>query len=120
MNWFDKAVKRGIDKAIEEVAAPSGIIEATIYDVLRDIALRNERFLGQRSPAQFVWDMAFHMMRTDRTMRAPEAQARALAALGDFLRDEKIRFGDPAYAWDQHAAETLARELETAHWERVA
>jgi hypothetical protein len=117
MNWFDRAVKKGIEAALQKAAAPGGSIEHAINDVLRDIALRKIRFPGERSFSQFVWDMAFHLMRTDLTMRSPEARDRASAALHEFLRDEKIRFGDRAYAWDQAAAETLAHEYETRHWE---
>jgi hypothetical protein len=49
-----------------------------------------------------------------------EAGKYAADTLRAYLRDEKIAFGDPSYAWDRHAARTIAEQYEIDHWERQA
>ncbi len=116
-----EAIKRTVDRALEDAAKPGGLIETRmneiIDDVLRKAARDNKKVAGKLTATAFVWQVAFEFMRTDRSMEPMNAKALAVSTVRDFLRDDKIKFGDPAYAWDQDAAITLAREREIDHWE---
>lgn len=92
-------------------------IPAIFNDIMRQEAERDFRFPGPLNTAQFVWQMAFEFMRTDKAMRADAARDMAVYTLRDFLKDEGIRFGHRDYAWGQDAAIILARECQTDHWE---
>lgn len=50
-------------------------------------------------------------------MEPREAWNVSRGVLVEFLRDEKVKFGDPAYAWDAAAGATLVEEYEIDHWE---
>lgn len=120
-DWFNEAVGRGVAKGIAEAFAAGGPAQAVIareMDLLmRKRAMENKRISGNLTPVSFTWQMAFHMMRTDPTMKAATARDFASRTLREFLRDEGIEFGAAHWSWDQDAAETLAREYETDHWE---
>lgn len=122
-NGMCRAVRQGVDRAIADFTKPGGLLERRVAEisdeVLREMARANKRVSGALKPAQFVWQMAFHMMRTDPSMAPLVARDRATAALLAFLADERIKFGNRSYVWDQAAAEAIARELETDHWEAV-
>lgn len=45
-----------------------------------------------------------------------QGMTEAARVVSDFLKDEKIKFGNPAYAWDGRAAVTLAQECEIQYW----
>lgn len=50
-------------------------------------------------------------------MEPREAWNVSRGVLVEFLRDEGVKFGNPAYAWDAAAGATLVEEYEIAHWE---
>ena len=37
--------------------------------------------------------------------------------LAEFMKDEKVEFGDPRYAWDAEDGRVLVEEFEIQHWE---
>ncbi len=124
MGWFDRAVKSGVDQAIAKASAPGGLIQTRVGEimdeVMRERAVKDQRVKGNLTATSFVWQAAFHLLRTDPHMKVTVARDRAAEAIREFLRDEKIKFGNKQYAWDQEAAETIAREYETDHWEAHA
>lgn len=66
--------------------------------------------------AQFIVEMAVEIGRFG-SLPAGAALPLASTAYQQFERDNQIAFGDPAFAWDEDAARTVAREYETDHWE---
>lgn len=132
MGWFRKifqpTTNQTIEEAVVEVATktirkefgPGGILERAFCEAMRETALKNKRVSGDLKDTAFVWQMAFYLMRKDQQLNALRARDEALAALREFLRDERIRYGDARYGWDQSAAEALAEETITDHWESVS
>jgi hypothetical protein len=50
-------------------------------------------------------------------MKPMDAWRLSRASLVSFLKDEGVKFGDPAYAWDAAAGATLVEEYELQYWE---
>lgn len=64
---------------------------------------------------QFIVAMALHI-----AVCGGFSAAHALPLAGEAYRafeaDNRVSFGDPAFAWDDDAARLVAHEYETAHW----
>jgi hypothetical protein len=126
MSVIGDAIDRRIAKLFAGASKPGGVIEqgidAGINRVLRQMAERNETWgmKGDLPPVAFVWQVAFEFLRTDKSMAPTDARDLAVETVRAFLRDEKIKFGNRAYAWDRDAAITLAHEMEIEHWEQAA
>jgi hypothetical protein len=112
-----RGIVAGIAEGVEAAAQPGGAFDKGLDGVLRKRADERRQVAGDLGPTSFVWEMAFEFMRTDRTMSAVAARDLAIDTLKDFLRDEKIRFADTGYGWDQSCAITLAHECEIDYWE---
>lgn len=115
-----RGIAEGLAQGLEEAAQPGGAFDKAIDKAMREVADERRELAGNLRPSPFVWQMAFEFMRTDRSMTFAEAQDLAVDTLKDFLRDEKIKFGNPGYGWDQSCAITLARECQTDYWERAS
>ena len=111
------SIGRGIASALDEASQPGGAFDQAIDRAVRGMAENRTAYVGDLTPTGFVWQVAFEFLRTDKTMPASAARDLAVETLSDFLRDEKIKFGDAAYAWDQSAARTIARECEIEYWD---
>jgi hypothetical protein len=116
---FSRAVAAGVEQALQDAQRPGGLFDQAINDVLVQEAKKNAPVVGPLNLVQFVWQMAFEFIRAG-DLKADDASKMAIDTLKEFLRAEKIRFGDPGYAWDQSAAVILARECAIDYWEAVA
>lgn len=129
MSWFRRAINKGADQAVSETLTeafkPGGwgdlklreIVNVRMDEIIRKMAYNNEHAEGQLNPTPFVWQCAFEFMRTDRSMKFQAAKALAISTVRQYLRDEKIKFGDTNYDWSWEGAKIIAREYETDHWE---
>lgn len=118
MITLNRLIERRVEGAVERWL--DARLPGMVDDIMRKEARRNLTLRGPLNSTQFVWQMAFEFMRTDRSMAAVVARDLAVETLRQFLRDEKIRFGHRDYGWDQGCAVTLARECEIDHWEAAA
>lgn len=64
------------------------------------------------SKTQFIVQMIVAYARLYPGTTTVCAMAQAAETFREFMAYEKIEYGDPRYAWDTHAAETLIREYE--------
>lgn len=103
MGWLDPLIR----KAVMDVARPL-IVEA-VDEAIRTSPLLRFLKAGQLFLMEKLVDVdhrrAWELFRD---------------ALKDHLRDEKIKFGDPAYSWTDDDARDLADELIVQHAERAA
>ena len=106
MGWLDPLIKRTVEAAIEDVLPRH--IEAAVDRAIET----NPRF-------RFCKAMQMEMLRCDPKMNPRDAWNTAVAALCNFLADEKIGFGDPRFDWSRYGADTLIHEYEIRHWERA-
>lgn len=116
MGWFQSAVDSGVNKALADFCTPGGglhqIVEETVW------ATMDREMLPRTSPLTalgFVW--ALRLCFRKRGCSYIEASGLANDTLREFLADEKITYGDPAYAWTRHGAEEVAEEYQFRHWE---
>lgn len=114
--WFWKravqqGVEQGVREAIDEATAPGGAIDRVIHEVLRE---------PQYRWFWFVKAMQARMMEVDPKMDGKVAFHTAARAYRDFLREERIRFGDPAYDWTAAGARDLIQAVEIDYWETAA
>lgn len=79
-------------------------------DVIRDVLAKNPRY-------QFTIAVARRFRAVDAAMKADDAFKLAVYTINQFLRDEKIDFGDARFSWGASAATILANEYEIDHWE---
>lgn len=91
-----------------------GEIEAIIVSTLR----KRDTGLNELG---FVLKMAVEMMdRSAPALSFSEAKRLAGIAYMEFRRDSRVKFGDPAYAWDGPAARIVAHEYSIDYWEQAA
>lgn len=64
---------------------------------------------------QFIVAMAVHIAGYG-GLSAAQALPIAAEAYRAFEADNRVSFGDPAFAWDRDAAREVAHAYETAHW----
>lgn len=66
----------------------------------------------------FILKMAVHLMsRSNGSVGFDLAKRLASSAYREFLKSEKIIFGDPGYDWSGSSAREIADEFEADHWE---
>lgn len=116
MSWFQRAVKAGVEEAVHETLRKvvPGLVEAAVIQFL-DETLAPGRRLTQHG---FILAMAVTLHKHGMPFLA--AKHRASDALSEFLKDERIRFGDPDYVWDRGGAEAVITAYELDHWEAAA
>lgn len=119
MSWLfggiDKAVQRGVAKAVDREFAPGGIIARAVDDAL-GVNLPDN---APMTETQFVMAMCQRFAKAG-VKTTDECRTLAWRTLGVFLADEKIPFGHPDYSWDRSGARELVEEIELQHWETVA
>jgi hypothetical protein len=100
-------VKKGFD---EFIAGPK--FAETLDRIVREVLATPEyRWFW------FVKHMQARMMEVDKRLDGKRAWEIALTAYKEFLRSERIQFGDPRYTWDRDGARDLIQSLEIDHWE---
>jgi len=116
MGWFDRAVNKGVQKAVESAlarfTAPGGRMDDLIGDQLWSQEISQTATL---TPVGFIWAMRLYFHK--RGCSRQEASDLANSTLREFLADEKIKFGHPDYAWTRGGAEAIADEYQIQHWE---
>jgi hypothetical protein len=111
MNWFHKAVDRGIKQGVEK--AVNEFVSGGALDRIIREALADPKYDWFR----FVKHMQARMMEVDKTLPARKALDLARNAYRDFLHDEDIQFGAPAFDWSEDGARDLIQSYEIDHWE---
>lgn len=109
---FSAVVRDATIKAIEDqlpAAVARAMRKASGLDLPDDAPL---------TPYQFVVRVQRRLYQMGATK--DYATAEGPRVLRDFLSDEKVAFGDPAYAWNGSGAVEIADAYETDHWERGA
>lgn len=108
---------------------PSPSVKAVFHaDIWKDFyaktaALITELVTPSREPgavlglAQFVVAIGQHLV-SAHDGPLPDAPEMARQCLRDFLRDERIKYGDPRYAWDYAAAGVVARCYQIEFWDK--
>lgn len=107
---IDRGVKKGVKQAVDNLIT-SGALDKAILDVL---AKPKFKWFW------FVKHMQKRMMEIDKTLTGKRAYGIALNTYRDFLNEEKIEFGDPAYDWSEDAARDLIQAYEIDHWESAS
>lgn len=108
---MDQAVEEAVNSGLKKAFAPGGAGEDALWRAFAS-AIVSDRAL---TAVGFLWALALVFHRHGQTKASSMAYARS--TLRQFLADERIKFGDPAFAWDRGAAEIVAREYEIDHWE---
>lgn len=115
MGWFDRAVQRGVTKALGDFCAPAGplheIVERTVWKQMDESLSRTARL----TPLGFTW--ALRLCFRKHGCSFAQASDLANSTLRQYLTDEKIKFGATDYSWTRGAAEEIADEYELQHWE---
>lgn len=106
-NWLKPAIDRGVKQGVQRA----------IDGIDWDGAIRKALTGPEYKWFWFVKHMQGEMMRVDPSMDGKQAFDVAMVAYKDFLHDEKIEFGDPAYAWDKDGEIDLIHAMEIDHWE---
>jgi hypothetical protein len=102
---IEVAAGRAVEKAFDRY------FRSPEFEAILDKAFHNS------AAVKFIKAMQMEMLRIDPSMDVMEAWEAAKAAGRNFMADEKIKFGDPRYAWDRSAALDLIHEMEITHWE---
>lgn len=111
MGWLDRAIGRGVKKGVEQAVAEfakRGKLDAIVLEVLKQP--RNKWFW-------FVKAMQARVMEVDKTLTGKRAWQIAAAAYREYLKDEKIAFGDPRYDWSRSGARDVIQAYEIDHWD---
>lgn len=108
---IDRGVEHGVRQAMDQFTAPGGKLDEMI---LAELKKPENRWFW------FVKAMQAKMMTVDPAMDGKLAYDVAVSTLRDFLRDEKIKFGDPDYDWSDAGARDLIQAMEIDHWESAA
>lgn len=113
---FDSAIKRGVEKAVDDFLASDRLakmIDEVILNAIREIA--NDRpltFVG------FINKIAITLFdAANGSMTYDEAKKLAMQTYEDFTASERVKFGHPDYDWTGAGAQTLARELCIEYWD---
>ena len=69
---------------------------------------------------RFVKMIQWHLKLADPTLPDKRTFEMAMGVWREFVRDEKVKFGDPRYDWTSAGARDLAQAYEIDHWERAA
>jgi len=108
-----------VAKAVEQAAADlvrSGAFDEAIFKIVAD-TVRRGRDAGL-SETGFVMKMAVEIMDLSRpTIPFRAARRMAGAAYSEFLRENKIQFGEPGWDWSGASARLVVHEYETDHWD---
>ena len=86
-----------------------------VYNRKLDEAI--DRAVANNPRIKFIKAMQMHMLRRSPAMDRRRAWAAAVAALRNFLEDERCEFGDQRFDWTRSGAATLIEEYEMSHWE---
>lgn len=111
MGWLDRAVERGVKAGFDRFFK-SGEFDKLVDDVVRE-ELRKPKYAW----FWFVKHMQARLLEVDRSLSAKRSFQIAKQAYREFLKDEKIEFGDPRYDWTRHGARELIHAYEIDHWE---
>lgn len=104
MNLLDFFIRRTVEKTVRKT------IDKHMNEAV-DRAVRNSPVV------QFIKTMQMQMLGVDPKMDPLEAWNVARETLRDFLADEGVKFGDPAYDWSHDGAVAMIHESEIHHWE---
>jgi len=105
-----ESIGRSIGREIVDEYIESGKLEAQI-----DEAVRAE--LAKIPWFQFVKHIQAAFQKADPTFTDRDAFYRARDTCHEYLRDEKIEFGDTRYDWSIDGAREVAQSYEMDHWE---
>ncbi len=113
-NAADEALKDAqpeIDKAMKDALEPliKSAVEKVFKTALDDLYENSPRF-------RFVKWMQAELERVGKDMTHQQSFKMARDTLFEFLKDEKIEFGDSNFAWDRSAAIELIQAYEIDHW----
>lgn len=114
ISWAaSKPPPRSIPEICREVMRERlpGIVSKAFNDIMAEPEFAYFRFIKQ---------IQFHLQQADPTLADKRAFEMAKNVYWTNLADEKVAFGDPAFAWDSNGARELAEAYEMDHWERVS
>lgn len=122
MGWLrealDLGVRRGVEKAVADYCAPGGGLDAIVEQCVWEHMAKTLSPNAPLTRLGFTW--ALRLCFRERGCSYADASDLANDTLREFLADEKIRFGDTAYAWTRSGAAEVAEEYQFRHWERAA
>lgn len=104
--WLDKLLRQTVERTVAEHARP--IVEAKVDEIIRTSPL-----------LKFIKAGQLHLL--DRLAGVDHKRAWDLfrdQALKEFMRDEKVKFGDPRYDWSPAGARDLAQAYILDHAEQ--
>lgn len=101
-----------IDRTVKETIRDRmpDIIDKAIEQQIDELWRTNPRF-------RFLKWMQQELHRADASLEHGVTWETVKRVLRDWLRDEKIAFGDKRYDWTREGAKELIREYEISHWE---
>lgn len=113
MSLLDLFIKRKVKDTCERVIAEElpGIMNRVVQDVLRETWKTDPLF-------RFIKWGQWELERADPTLDGKTSFEMAKDALRQHLKDEKIEFGDPRFAWDDEGARAVIHEYHIDHWEQ--
>lgn len=106
MTQLDRAIRAGVQKAMEAAARPGGAIDKAMRQIL-GVDLPDGVPLDER---QFTFAMVLHMESAGASRK--DALDLAHPTLLEYLAEIGKPFGDPEYAWDRSAAHDVANKAQ--------
>lgn len=117
-NWLKPSIDRGVEKGVKQ--AIEEFTSGPKFAATLDRIVREQLAKPEYKWFWFVKHMQARLLEVDPTMGGKRAWQLAASTYREFLRSEKIEFGDPQYAWDRDGARDVIQEMEIDHWESAA
>lgn len=122
MGIIDRIVKNEVDAVIKREMG--GMLKREIEKAMLNIAEDAVRGVVQR-----MWDTNPHfrfikwgqyeLQRVDPTLTDEKAFYLSRDTINEHLADEKIKFGDDGYSWDEDGAKEIMQAYQIDHWEQA-
>jgi hypothetical protein len=122
MNEAQVGEVRGFVEQAALDAAERFITSGAFDDAISEVIVDAVRFGKDEGLSQvgFVLKMAVELIDRSRPkLGFAEAKRRASKAYHEFLRDNRIKFGDAEWDWSGRGARAVTFEYEIAHWEQT-
>lgn len=106
-----------IAKSLEPIRPMSEIIDEVLNEKKVEIAKDIAKQMLKDPLVLFLKQIQWELMKVDPNLSPESAFSTAKVVLSEFLKDEKISFGDSKFDWDEEAAIELAWAYEIEYWD---
>lgn len=106
-----------IAKSLEPIRPMSEIVDELLQEKKVEIAKDLAKEMMKDPLILFLKQIQWELMKVDSNLSPESAFSIAKVVLSEFLKDEKISFGDSKFDWDEEAAIALAWAYEIEYWD---